>query len=199
MATKAEMLALVIQAARQAGVAMGIGGGIAVHAHGYRRETADVDAFFHDGDQQSVIRALRQLAPDYTIERLDRSQWIAVPPHAGPDERIDLLFALGDPEESAIEMAAIQSYQGLDAPIFPIDLLIVSKYLAERRDPKDALDILALYQRGAYDVEQVQHRLQQMGLAKEAKAFPLFLKQLAQLGGRPRPRPTGGYRRRIKP
>ena len=56
MATKAEMLALVIQAAQQAGVAMGIGGGIAVHAHGYRRETADVDAFFHDGDQQAYLQ-----------------------------------------------------------------------------------------------------------------------------------------------
>ena len=106
------------------------------------------------------------------------SQWFALPPGAEPDERIDLLFASSDPEESAIEMSKIRNCLGISTPVFPIDLLVISKFLADREDPRDLLDILTLHRRGAFDVEEVMLRLRQMGLEEDAIRFRDQLNQL---------------------
>jgi hypothetical protein len=141
-----------------------------------------VDAFFHYEDRQKVLRALQRLAGDaYTLEPLNESQWIAVPTGANPDERIDLLFATGDPEESAIEMATKKRYKTVEAPMFSVVWLVVTKYLAERDDVKDMLDIYALNQRGAFDISAVVQRLKQMGFVKQAAVFPGFMQRLAKL------------------
>ncbi len=181
---KAKMLRLVVDVAKQAKVKMAIGGGVAIAARGYRRDTMDVDAFFHYEDQQKVLRALNVLAADYALEKLDPSHWIAVPPGAEPDERIDLLFASGDPEESAIEMATKADCLGVVAPTFTTEWLVVSKFLAERGEAKDVLDIWALYQRGAFDVKDVVKRLRQMGLREDAKKFPAFIEKIQNLKSR---------------
>ena len=173
-----KMLRLICRVAEKAQVKMGIGGGIAVSAQGFRRDTVDVDAFFHYRDRQSVVRALRVLGSRYVLEMLDDAHWIAVPPNAAPDERIDLMFATGDPEESAIELSQKKIFRGVEAPIFPVEWIIITKYLADRNDPKDWLDIWALYQRGAYDVKQIVKRLKQMGNQEEAVAFPKFIERL---------------------
>ncbi|HZU84669.1 MAG TPA: hypothetical protein VE987_17185 [Polyangiaceae bacterium] len=186
--TKEDMLRLMVKVMKGAKVKMGIGGGIAVAAHGFRRDTVDVDAFFHYGDRQKVLRALRTVAPDFAVEPIADSHWIAVAPDAAPDERIDLMFATGDPEESAIELAEMKRYKGVDAPMFPVDLLVACKYLADREDPKDWLDIYALHQRGAYDVADVVKRLRQMGLAKDARAFVEFMKKLEEVSKQKRRR-----------
>src|SRR5271165_2451141 len=86
---KLTMLRLVLAVAKKAKVKMAIGGGVAVASRGYRLDTMDVDAFFHDKDRQKVLRALYQLAPEYTVESFGPSHWIAVPPDAEQDERID--------------------------------------------------------------------------------------------------------------
>ena len=57
--TKEEMLRFILEVAEKAGVKVAIGGGIAVNAHGYRRDTADVDAFFHYPDQRKVLRQIK--------------------------------------------------------------------------------------------------------------------------------------------
>lgn len=70
------MLRVAVKTARKARVKMGIGGGLAVAAHGYRRNTDDVDAFFHYNDRRKVLAAIRQVAPKYTIESLhDAHSW----------------------------------------------------------------------------------------------------------------------------
>jgi hypothetical protein len=176
-----EMLRVATKTAKKARAKMGIGGGIAVGAHGYRRYTQDVDAFFHFDDRRKVLAALRSVAPDYKIESLHDSHWIAIPPNAETDERIDLLFATGDPEESAIEMSKPQTVQHVSAPVFPIDMLIVTKYLASRDDAKDWLDIYALHQRGAFEISQVVKRLKQMGLTTDATEFVPFMERLKNL------------------
>lgn len=172
------MLTLILAVAKKAGVKMAIGGGLAVSAYGFRRETSDVDAFFHYTDQHKVLRALNQLANDYQLVEMHPSQWFALPPGAEPDERIDLLFASSDPEESAIEMSKIRNCLGISTPVFPIDLLVISKFLADREDPRDLLDILTLHRRGAFDVEEVMLRLRQMGLEEDAIRFRDQLNQL---------------------
>lgn len=178
---KAEMLRLVLAVAKRAKVKVAIGGGVAVAARGYRRDTMDVDAFFHYEDQQKVLRALNVLAGDFRLEKLDSSHWIAVPPGAEPDERIDFLFATGDPEESAIEMATTADCRGVPAPTFTTEWLVVTKFLTERGDAKDMLDIWALHQRGAFDVKDIVKRLRQMGLSEDARKFPALIETLQNL------------------
>jgi hypothetical protein len=178
---KAEMLRVAIEASRKAGVKTAIGGGVAVAAQGYLRDTVDVDAFFHFQDRAAVLGAFRRTASDYQLEELDESHWIAVPPQASPEERIDLMFATGDPEESAIEMSEQKLYRGVRTPVFTVEWLVITKYLAGREDPKDLLDIYALHLRGAFDVGKVQRRLRQLGETEAAAKFPKLLKKLADL------------------
>jgi hypothetical protein len=184
--SKEGMLRLILAVAKKAGVKIAIGGGLAVNAHGFRRETDDVDAFFHYDDQRKVLRSLNQLAPDYFVEQIDPSQWMAIPPGAEPNERIDLLFASGDPEESAIEMTEPRNYHGIEAPVFPADLLVISKFLAERDEAKDVMDIYTLHKRGAFDIETIIMRLHQMGLDEDAKRFPEFMAAIDALIARKR-------------
>lgn len=176
-----DMLRLIVKAAKKARVKMGIGGGVAVAAHGFRRNSDDVDAFFHYKDKQKVLRALRQLAPEYVIEPVNEAHWVAAPDDAYADERIDLMFATGDPEESAIQMAKTKRYKQVPAPMFPVDMLIVTKYLADRDDGKDWLDIYSLYQRGAFTIPEITRRLCQMGLSNEAEEFAEFMQRLLDL------------------
>jgi hypothetical protein len=175
------MLRLVLSVAGDADVRMSIGGGLAVNAHGFRRETDDVDAFFHFADRRKVLRSLNRLAPDHTVEQLDPSHWIAVPPGCGIGERIDLMFATGDPEESAIEMSMQKRYHGTEAPVFPCDMLVICKFLADRDEAKDVLDILTLHRNGAFDIPEITLRLRQMGLEDDAVRFPEFMRELDEL------------------
>ena len=183
--TKEEMLRFILEVAEKAGVKVAIGGGIAVNAHGYRRDTADVDAFFHYPDQRKVLRQLNeQLGEDFVLEEFDPSHWIVAAVGAPPDERIDLLFAIGDPEESAIEMATPKKYRGIAAPVFPVDMLVISKFLAERDDAKDSLDIYELHRKGAFEISSVSKRLRQMGFDEDAQRFPEFMAYLQGLSAK---------------
>lgn len=182
MFSKEDLLRLVLKVAREAGVKTSIGGGIAVHVHGYRRETADVDAFFHFKDQRKVLRALNDvLGDDFVLEELHPSHWTLTPVGSPPDERLDLLFATGDPEGSAVEMAVVKKYRGIETPVFPVDLLVISKLLAEREGAKDALDIYELHRKGAFEVSEVVARLRQMGFDEDARRFPEFMTYLDAL------------------
>ena len=131
--SKEDLLRYILDVSKRAEVPISIGGGIAVNAHGYRRDTADVDAFFHRADRQKVVRAIQNMSTDSSslmLEEIDPSHWILVPEGNSPDERIDLMFATGDPEKSAIEMAVTKTYHGIAIPVFPIELLVAAKYLA---------------------------------------------------------------------
>jgi len=180
MVSKVELLRLILAVAAHAGVRVGVGGGLAVCAWGYRRETADVDAFFHEGDRAAVLRSLHSLLPEsFVLEKLDRSHYVVVPEGNSPDERIDLLFASGDPEKSAIEMSVTRKYRGVDTPVFPADMLVACKFLADRGEIKDILDVHELLERGACTVSEVQQRLRQMGLVEDADVrFPELISYL---------------------
>jgi hypothetical protein len=181
-ATKVEMLKFVLGVAERVGVKTAIGGGVAVAEHGYRRDTSDVDAFFHDADRPKIVREMhRSAGPEDVLDEIDQSHWILVPFGNSVDEHINLMFAAGDPEESAIETRELLPYHDLTIPVFPVDLLVASKFLAGREDPKDALDIIELLRRGAYEVSGVQSRLRQMGFDEDAEAFPKLIEYLANL------------------
>ena len=189
MATKKQLLDLAERIATTANAKMAIGGGVAVCAHGYRRDTADVDAFFHYEDQKKILRAVNLLlGDDFILEELDPSHWTVTaadsPPP--PDERIDLLFATRDPEESAVEMSVLKNYQGVRIPVFPVDLLVISKFLTERDDAKNSLDIYELIRRGAADADQVTLRLRQIGHDEDAARFAIFIEYLQLLSTKKR-------------
>lgn len=187
--SKEDLLRYILDVARLADVKVSIGGGIAVNTHGYRRDTADVDAFFHLADRQKVVRAIQKMSgsdSEIRLEEIDPSHWILVPEGNSPDERIDLMFATGDPEESAIEMAVTKTYHGIAIPVFPVELLVAAKYLAGREDPKDALDIYSLWRRGAYDTASITALLSQMGWSEDAEKFPDLLEYLSKLPRRTR-------------
>lgn len=181
-ATKLQMLDFILGVAERAGVRTAVGGGVAVAAHGYRRDTSDVDAFFHDADRPRVVREVRRsMGPGDVLDEIDPSHWVLIPAGNSADERVDLMFAIGDPEESAVESSVVLPYHGVAVPVFPVDLLVAAKFLAGREDPKDALDILSLLRRGAYEVRDVQARLRQMGLGEDAEAFPKLIEYLGNL------------------
>ena len=185
--TKVDMLRFVLGVTERSGVRTAIGGGVAVAAHGYRRDTADVDAFFHDADRGKIIREVRRsTAPSDVLDEIDPSHWILVPEGNSTDEKIDLMFAVGDPEKSAIESSVVLPYHGVNIPVFPVDLLVAAKFLAGREDPKDVLDALSLLRRGTYEVSDVQSRLTQMGMPEEAEAFPKLIEYLEKI---PRQKP----------
>lgn len=182
MVSKEKLIELVLEIAEKAGAKVGIGGGIAVNSWGYRRETADVDAFFHDRDRKKILETLHALLPaNFILEKLDSSHWMIVPEDNSPDQRIDLLFANGDPEESAIEMAVTRRYHEISIPVFPVDLLVTSKFLADRDEPRDLLDILTLLQHGSYQIKDIENRLLQMGLSDEAQRFPKLIEYLQNI------------------
>ena len=187
MATsKKEMLQFVLDASARAGVPTAIGGGLAVAAHGYRRDTSDVDAFFHDKDRSKVMSVVRKsVGPRDFVEELDPSHFIVIPEGNSPDERIDLMFAVEDPEASAIEMSVEKTCLGITTPVFRANLLVAAKFLAGREDPKDALDISSLLRRGAYEVEDVQRLLVHMGFEEAAREFPKLIEYLENLPRRP--------------
>jgi hypothetical protein len=185
--SKEGLLSLIVAVASRSNVKMAIGGGLAVNVYGYRRYTSDVDAFFHFDDQKAVLRSLnKKLGDEYLLEELHPSHWIVTRRDVSPDERIDLLFSTDDPEESAIELAETKLYNGVKAPFFPIDLLIISKFLAERDETKDSLDIYELHRKGAYDISEIVTRLNQMGLNEDAFRFPRFMRYLEELPSRKR-------------
>jgi hypothetical protein len=140
-----------------------------------------VDAFFHRSDRQKVLRTIHELDDPFMLDQIDPWHYILVPEGNSANERIDLMFADEDPEERAIEMPTIKKYHGNSIPVFPIDLLIAAKLMTNREDPKDALDIYALWKLGAYDMEDVQKRLQQMGFPDDSENLPKLIAYLENI------------------
>ncbi len=141
-------------------IPVAIGGGLAVNAHGYRRETQDVDAFFRLEDRLRVIRALK--VAGFLIERLFApNHYAAFPPRARDvRHRIDLLFPEGDPELAAVEQplrVTIEDW-ALTVPVFPVELLVIAKLqvAAEPEGERHAADVRALLELGSFEPATVR-------------------------------------------
>ena len=89
--------------------------------------------------------------------------------------------AMPHANKRAIEFAQPKSYRGVIGPMIPIKWIVISKYLAERDDAKDWLDIYALHQRGLFDITDITRRLIQMGQAGNAKRFVAFMNNLKNM------------------
>lgn len=163
-----------------------IGGAIAMHAHGHTRETTDVDAFLLDEDRNTILRAIRseKLKVSTVMEPFHYVAYL--PEHNDLDYRIDLLFPAAEPELSAIEFPDRVSIEGLTANVFPIDLLVMSKFYSDRT--KDELDIVMLYDRGLFDPNSVMRIIESID-SEGAKDFAKLIEKIKKPRlARPRPK-----------
>jgi hypothetical protein len=130
-----------------------VGGALAMAAHGYTRQTQDVDAFLQHEDRIEWFRALRaqglKIIPIFT-----GVQYMAMDPkYKDPEIRIDLLLPAGDPELSAVEMPETGDIGGIAAEVFPLDLLVISKFISSRDE--DHHDVDVMYKRGLFNPAEV--------------------------------------------
>ncbi len=136
------------------GVDYAIGRALAMGAHGARRHTSDVDIFAKDADRPAIMRALRQAGLE-TAAIMAPFHYIAYrPQHQDPEVRIDLLFPAGEPELSAIEFADRGIVGDIELNVFPIDLLVASKFYSDR--PEDGFDIKMMLNLGLFDPTAVR-------------------------------------------
>lgn len=166
-----------------------VGGGVAVNAYGYRRETSDIDAFFLDEDRIRVLQAFRRAKLNVRPIMEPFHYAAFLPEGRSVDERIDLLFPADDPDVSAIEMATPGVYEGADASfglqLFTAEWLVLAKFYSDRME--DRVDILKLYRLGAFDVSEARRLLSLMDPDAVPDFNALILAMEAKSTRRPRP------------
>jgi hypothetical protein len=146
-----DLLETFLRAAQETGRPYAIGGALAMAAHGYARQTNDVDAFLADGDIAAWSRALR--AEGLRVEPVVGGiHYVASSPEHG-DVRIDLLVPADDPEWSAVQAPETGDIAGVRAEVFPVSLLVAAKFQSTREE--DHADVKAMYERGLFDPRAV--------------------------------------------
>ena len=148
-----KLLRITLQAVHAAEIPYAIGGALAMEAHGLSRSTKDVDIFVKPDNAFALLRALRVLGLT-VIPIFEPHHYAAyLPKNTDPEARIDILVPAGEPELSAIEWSETKSIFGIDAEVFPVDLLVFAKAYANR--PKDELDLAMMMARGMFDQKHV--------------------------------------------
>lgn len=137
-----------------------VGGAFAMAAHGYTRETSDIDLFIGDDAREPLLAALRArgVAVDEVLEDI---HYAAIPDRRDPEQRIDLLFPSSEPDVSALMAARPASVLRRRVPVWPLHLIVAAKLMSSRA--KDAHDIVELHKRGLIDAGRVLDALQDMG------------------------------------
>lgn len=176
----------VIEPAADGGYA--IGGAVAMAVRGYARYTSDVDVFLLERSRGPVFRALRAAGLKVTEVAGPSHYIVMLPQHGGdPEVRIDLLVAIDDPEESAIELAdkLVVTDGGVSFNIVERDLLAVMKFYAGRAG--DIADLSALHARGAFDVQKARNIVSHIANTETVKEWDDMIASFAHRNVRPRP------------
>lgn len=136
-----------------------VGGALAMAAHGFTRETQDIDVFIDPEHRAQVLAGLQKqrisvivLAEDY--------HYAIQPKRAGPEERVDLLFPYSEPDVSAIAVPDYGTVDGKRRPVWPLSLIVVNKLMGDRE--KDGSDLVSLRARGLIDGADVLQILEHM-------------------------------------
>ena len=145
-----------------------IGGATAMAAHGYVRQTKDVDLFIADDCRTELLETLRN--EGYFIDAImPPAHYIAAPPQvADPETRIDLLFPALGVETLGLMAARRATVAGMKLPVLPLAHLVALKLqtdpLFERdRYEKDLQDLRELRARGLIDSRRVEEVLEDVG------------------------------------
>ncbi len=136
-----------------------VGGAFAMAAHGYTRETRDIDLFIGDDVREQLLAALRArgIAVDEVLEHI---HYAAMPDRKDPEARVDLLFPSSEPDVSAMMSARPAQVLRRKVPVWPLHLIVANKLLSDR--DKDAHDLAELRKRGLIDASRVLEVLQDM-------------------------------------
>ena len=123
--------------------------------HGFRRHTADVDAFIAYEDRVEWIRSLRALGLS-VVSLFTGVQYRAMLPGLTGEEdpHIDLLVPAEEPGLSAVDAPKLSKIDGYDAAVWPISLLVVAKFDSNR--DKDHADVSQMYERGMFDPVEIR-------------------------------------------
>jgi hypothetical protein len=118
-----ELLKTFLRMARKTGKPYAIGGALAMAAHGYVRQTTDVDTFLRDEDRLAWLRAAR--AEGLLIEELShKARYIAFTlKHRDPRVRIDLIFPSDASALDAINLPDTKKIGDTIFKVFPIKAL----------------------------------------------------------------------------
>ena len=162
MSTSAKLRALFARCVRELerlDADWAVGGAFAMAAHGYTRETRDIDLFIGDDAREPLLAALRAhgVAVDEVVEDI---HYAAIPDRRDPEARIDLLFPSSEPDVSAMMTVRPALVLKKKVPVWPLHLMVANKLMSGR--DKDALDLAELRKRGLIDAGRVLEALREM-------------------------------------
>jgi len=149
-----ELLQAFLRMANEVKRPYAIGGALALAAHGYVRETHDVDAFVRPSDRLLWLRAAHKQG--LTVDRVYGGlHYIAFfVKHGDPRERIDILVPYDEPARTAVRSAKVKTITGsVKARVFTLELLVIEKFLSDR--PEDHRDVDAIFDRGYFEPETI--------------------------------------------
>lgn len=154
-----ELLRRLARAVKGRQIAYAIGGATAMAAHGYERQTRDVDVFTTDLSIHELLRALKMAGLDiYPV--MEPSHYVArLPGDPEFERRIDVLVTWSEPELSGVEHAQPVGPHGLN--VFSANLLALSKFYAwdESGADRHAQDLLSMRARGLFDLDVAREML----------------------------------------
>ena len=144
-----ELLVRFLRMVRKVRKPYAIGGALAMAAHGYQRQTTDLDAFLLEKDRWAWIRAAQ--ATGLTVDPVFRGHhYMAfLPEHGDPRIRIDLMFPAESLEVQAIRKPAAGEIGGVRAKVVKLEMIAAMKFLSDR--PDDRHDFLAMLERGIFE------------------------------------------------
>lgn len=153
--SREELIWRFAKAVKTARLVYGVGGATAMAEYGYSRFTKDVDVFVLESGRAPLMTALRNAGLEIFVVA-DPSHYAAkIPGDPDSEQRIDILVAWGEPEESAIEHARLGK---LGLKVFLPDLLAMVKFYAydDSGDAKHLADLIAMHRRGIFDAKLVR-------------------------------------------
>jgi hypothetical protein len=153
-----ELLRAFLAMAKEVKKPYAIGGALAMRAHGYARQTSDVDVFLRDRDRLAWLRAAR--TQGLTVDRVfSGHHYMAFfVKHRDPRVRIDLLFPAAEPAVTAIRKSEEKTIdRGIVARVFGVELLTIEKFTSDR--PEDQRDVEAMFDLGLVEPETVRFLL----------------------------------------
>jgi hypothetical protein len=138
-------------------------GGVALGARGHRRFTKDVDLLVAPEDRRKALEVLRDIGvgrgggfyDEFLTQLRDKKTGAGV----------DLLFAAGDPEESARVEATHINVEGVKAPTAQAEYLVWLYLLSDRaQHTADAIELIA---KGKVRIPQLYKLLRMAGVERE--------------------------------
>jgi hypothetical protein len=158
-----ETIGRTVRALRDAKIDFAIIGAVALGARGHRRFTKDVDLLIDPENRRQALEVLRHVGilraggfyDTYLAQLQDQKTGAGV----------DLLFAVGDPEESARVEATSISVEGVRAPTAQAEYLVWLYMLSDRaQHTADAVELIA---KGKVRIPQLYKLLRLAGVERE--------------------------------